>query len=64
MQLLVSTIDFRYITDVITPSEAIDMLKQGQNGKQQRIDELNAVGYPCYTTQVGRLREKSPIFCE
>lgn len=53
LQLLVSTIDFRYITDVITPEEAVEMLKQGQNGKQERIGELLKEGYPCYTTQVG-----------
>lgn len=52
-QLLVSTIDFRYITDVITPDEAIEMLKKSQQNKQQRIDELSEQGYPCYTTQVG-----------
>ncbi|XP_055305828.1 mitochondrial enolase superfamily member 1-like [Sitodiplosis mosellana] len=51
--LLVSTIDFRYISDVVTPAEAVKMLKEGQNGKQQRIDELLKNGYPCYTTQVG-----------
>lgn len=52
-QLLVSTIDFRYISDVITPAEAIEFLKRSQKDKQQRIDELLTQGYPCYTTQVG-----------
>lgn len=62
-QLLVSTIDFRYITDAITPAEAIAMLKDGQNGQQQRVDELLATGYPCYTTQVGELNWFLGIFC-
>lgn len=52
-ELLVSTIDFRYITDAITPAQAIEILRQGQTGKQQRITELMKTGYPCYTTQVG-----------
>lgn len=52
---MVSTIDFRYITDAITPAESIQILKDGQANKQQRIDELLSVGYPCYTTQVGKL---------
>lgn len=55
-QLLVSTIDFRYISDAVTPAEAIQMLKDGQANKKQRIDDLLSVGYPCYTTQVGKLQ--------
>ncbi|XP_055701945.1 mitochondrial enolase superfamily member 1-like [Phlebotomus papatasi] len=52
-ELLVSTIDFRYISDVLTPREAIEMLKNAQEGKQERIEELLERGYPAYTTQVG-----------
>ncbi|XP_055688243.1 mitochondrial enolase superfamily member 1-like [Lutzomyia longipalpis] len=52
-ELLVSTIDFRYISDVITPAEAIEMLKKAQEGKEERIEELLKTGYPAYTTQVG-----------
>lgn len=55
-QLLVSTIDFRYITDVVTPAEAVAFLKQNAAGKEQREKELREVGYPCYTTQVGMTR--------
>lgn len=55
LQLLISTIDFRYISDAVTPAEALQMLKEGQTGKPKRIDELINVGYPCYTTQVGAL---------
>lgn len=53
-QCLVSTIDFRYITDVITPTEAIAMLKAQEKGKATRIADLIEVGYPAYTTQVGK----------
>ncbi|KAG6450528.1 hypothetical protein O3G_MSEX006628 [Manduca sexta] len=52
---LVSTIDFRYITDVITPEEAIQLLKNKRSGKDERIKLLLDQGYPSYTTQVGWL---------
>lgn len=52
---MVSTIDFRYITDVITPNEAIEILQNNQMGKQKRVEELLKIGYPCYTTQIGWL---------
>lgn len=51
--MLVSTIDFRYISDAVTQAEALQILKDAQADKQKRIDELINVGYPCYTTQVG-----------
>ncbi|XP_033208921.1 mitochondrial enolase superfamily member 1-like [Belonocnema kinseyi] len=52
---LVSTIDFRYITDVITKEEALNILKEKQAGKAQREETLIKNGYPAYTTQVGWL---------
>lgn len=52
---LVSTIDFRYITDVITKEEAINLLREGQQGKEERIKTLTETGYPAYTTQIGWL---------
>lgn len=52
-QFLVSLIDFRYITDVITKEEAIALLKSQEAGKSNRISVLERDGYPCYTTQVG-----------
>ncbi|XP_008554711.1 mitochondrial enolase superfamily member 1 [Microplitis demolitor] len=52
---LVSTIDFRYITDVITPEEAINILKERQEGKEERENHLLTHGLPAYTTQVGWL---------
>ena len=36
---VVSCIDFRYITDVVTPEECIEVLKKTQAGKEQRIQE-------------------------
>lgn len=52
---LVSTIDFRYITDVITKEEAISLLREAQPGKEERITNLTKTGYPAYTTQIGWL---------
>ncbi|XP_063823082.1 mitochondrial enolase superfamily member 1-like [Ostrinia nubilalis] len=50
---LVSTIDFRYITEVITKDEAVRLLKNKRKGKEDRIQYLLQNGYPAYTTQVG-----------
>jgi len=52
---LVRCIDFTYITDVITPQQAIAFLKSKETGKQQRIDYLLSQGYPAYTTSAGWL---------
>jgi L-fuconate dehydratase len=52
---LVRCIDFRYITDCITPQEALTLLQQRSNNKAQRTEKLLAEGYPCYTTSAGWL---------
>ncbi|MEX0315363.1 MAG: L-fuconate dehydratase [Allomuricauda sp.] len=52
---LVSCIDFTYITDAITPQEALTMLKKQKNTKQERINKLFESGYPAYTTSAGWL---------
>lgn len=52
---LVSCIDFTYITDAITHSEAIELLKEKEEGKALRIDFLLKNGYPAYTTSAGWL---------
>jgi L-fuconate dehydratase len=52
---LVRCIDFRYITDCITPAEALTLLREKAQGKPQRLAELQAHGYPCYTTSAGWL---------
>ncbi|XP_077258252.1 mitochondrial enolase superfamily member 1-like isoform X2 [Temnothorax americanus] len=50
---LVSTVDFRYITDVVTKEEAIQMLKENQD-KEKKEKTLRSEGYPTYTSDVGR----------
>lgn len=51
----VSCIDFTYITDAITPEDALGILKSKENSKQERIEELKANGYRAYTTSAGWL---------
>ncbi|MFC6488820.1 L-fuconate dehydratase [Nitratireductor sp. GCM10026969] len=48
-------VDFRYLTNAITPEEALDILKRAENGKAERIATLTREGYPCYTTSAGWL---------
>ncbi len=52
---LVSCVDFTYITDAITPDEALQLLKNKAASKQERIDKLQRDGYPAYTTSAGWL---------
>lgn len=51
----VRCIDFRYITDAITPDEALDILRANEATKTERIAELEQNGYPAYTTSAGWL---------
>jgi len=52
---LVSCIDFTYITDAITPEQAVEVLSKWQSTKQERIATLMQQGYPGYTTSAGWL---------
>ena len=52
---LVSCVDFTYITDAITPEEALQLLKEKEATKQDRITYLKEKGYPAYTTSAGWL---------
>jgi L-galactonate dehydratase len=52
----VRCIDFRYITDAITPEEAIQMLRELESGKAKRIQEAEINrAVPAYTTSAGWL---------
>jgi L-fuconate dehydratase len=50
---IVSAIDFRYITDALTPEEALAILERQAPTKPEREAELLRVGYPAYTTSAG-----------
>jgi L-fuconate dehydratase len=52
---IVSIVDFRYLTDALTPEEALGILKKAEAGKAARIATLEKEGYPCYTTSAGWL---------
>lgn len=52
---LISCVDFTYITDAITPTEALEMLQKHAPTKQKRITDLLENGYPAYTTSAGWL---------
>ncbi|MEO9821244.1 MAG: L-fuconate dehydratase [Paracoccaceae bacterium] len=52
---IVKLIDFRYLTDALTPAEALDILNAAEPNKSERIKTLRAEGYPCYTTSAGWL---------
>jgi len=52
---LVAQIDFRYLTDALTPEEALDILRRGRQGAAERIPRLLERGYPAYTTSAGWL---------
>ena len=52
---LVSSIDFRYISDALTPEEALDMLERMAPTRARREAEMLVSGYPAYTTSAGWL---------
>lgn len=52
---LVSIIDFRYLTDAITPEEALAIFRKAEPGKAERMARLRDEGYACYTTSAGWL---------
>lgn len=52
---LVSLVDFRYLTDVLTRQEALELLRAAEPGRAERARLLRAEGYPAYTTSPGWL---------
>jgi L-fuconate dehydratase len=52
---IVRCVDFRYITDAITPEQAIAMLQANVASRGDREAELLRDGYPAYTTSAGWL---------
>lgn len=54
-QEVVNCIDFRYITDALTPEEALRILEEKADTKSERIANLEAGGLPSYTTSAGWL---------
>lgn len=52
---LVACIPFRYITDALTPEEALEILTRKAPTKADREAQLVRDGYPAYTTSAGWL---------
>ncbi|WP_205471657.1 enolase C-terminal domain-like protein [Nocardioides sp. SYSU D00038] len=54
-QELVALVDFRYLGDVLTPDEALEILEKAVPGRAERTERLLESGYPAYTTTPGWL---------
>lgn len=54
-QEIVDLVDWRYLSDALTPAEALSMLEAARPGREERIALLKENGYPAYTTSPGWL---------
>jgi L-fuconate dehydratase len=52
---LVAQVDFRWLSDALTPDDALDILRRARAGRDERIALLLERGYPAYTTSPGWL---------
>jgi L-fuconate dehydratase len=52
---LVRCVDFRYMTDALTPAQAVALLEERAAGRADREAEMRRDGFPAYTTSVGWL---------
>jgi L-fuconate dehydratase len=52
---LVAQVDFRWLSDALTPAEAAQLLRRAEPGREERIARLLERGYPAYTTTPGWL---------
>lgn len=52
---IVDLVDWRYLTDALTPDEALELLRAAEPGRAARTEQLLAGGYPAYTTSPGWL---------
>jgi L-fuconate dehydratase len=52
---IVDLVDFRYLSDALTPEEALEILERAEPGRASREAALLANGYPAYTTTPGWL---------
>jgi len=52
---LVAQVDFRWLSDALTPDDALAILRRAEPGRRERLDLLLARGYPAYTTSPGWL---------
>ncbi len=52
---IVALVDWRYLTDALTPDDAVALLRQREGGRAERERLLLADGIPSYTTSAGWL---------
>jgi L-fuconate dehydratase len=52
---IVDLVDWRYLTDALTPDEARDILRAAVPGRAERAARIERDGYPAYTTSAGWL---------
>lgn len=52
---VVSAVDFRHLTDALTPADARSLLEAAAPGRAEREAHLRAEGYPAYITSAGWL---------
>ena len=52
---VVRCVDFRYLTDALTPAQAVELLERQVDGKAAREAEVRGDGHPAYTTSAGWL---------
>jgi L-fuconate dehydratase len=54
-EALIDLVDFRYLSDALTPAQALEILREAEPGRALRSQQLIANGYPAYTTTPGWL---------
>ncbi len=54
-QQIVACVDWRYLSNALTPEEALTMLEARVSSRSEREQELQTNGYPAYTTSAGWL---------
>src|SRR5882762_4224610 len=52
---LVGLVDFRYLSDALTPDEALRILQAAEPGRDERREQLQQEGYRAYNTSAGWL---------
>ena len=52
---IVAVVDFRWLSDALTPQEALEILRRAEPGRAERAEQLRRKGYPAYTTSPGWL---------
>ncbi len=52
---VVACVDFRYIDDVLSPQDALELLRDARRGREAREADIVRLGYPAYTTSAGWL---------